>query len=98
MILRAVFWIAVVSFFMPREPDLGLGRPSDGIGTLMAQVEQGADPAKVCDNHVQTCAAGLSLFNLFQGFAVRSLDAVKADIEQSRARHPVEDTTRIAAD
>jgi hypothetical protein len=27
MILRAAFWIAVVAVFIPREPDLGYGRP-----------------------------------------------------------------------
>ncbi len=28
MILRAAFWIAVVAVFIPREPDIGYGRPS----------------------------------------------------------------------
>lgn len=88
MILRAVFWIAVVSFFMPREPDLGLGRPGseqEGIGGLMARVEA-AEPAKACDGHESACSTGFSLFNAFQGVAVRSLDAVKVDIEQSKAK------------
>jgi hypothetical protein len=90
MILRAVFWIAVVSFFMPREPDLGLGRPGgdrDGIGGLMARVEA-ADPAKACQTRESTCATGFSLLSAFQGVAVRSLDAVRADLEQSKARQP----------
>ena len=88
MILRAVFWIAVVSFFMPREPDLGLGRPGsaqDGIGGLMARVEA-AEPAKACEGHETACSTGFSLLSAFQGVAVRSLDAVKADIEQSKAK------------
>ena len=27
MIIRALFWIALVAFLMPHEPDLGFGRP-----------------------------------------------------------------------
>ncbi len=27
MIIRAVFWIGLVAFLMPHEPDLGFGRP-----------------------------------------------------------------------
>ena len=28
MIIRAIFWIGLVAFLMPHEPDLGFGRPS----------------------------------------------------------------------
>jgi len=31
-LIRALFWLGVVAFLMPHEPDLGLGRP----GTLYA--------------------------------------------------------------
>ncbi len=89
MILRAVFWIAVVSFFMPREPDLGLGRPASDIGGLLASVEK--SPGKMCEGHEGACATGFSLFNLFQGVAVHSLDAVKVDIERSRKHVQVAD-------
>lgn len=27
MIIRAIFWIGLVAFLMPHEPDLGFGRP-----------------------------------------------------------------------
>lgn len=27
MIIRAIFWIGLVLFLVPREPDLGFGRP-----------------------------------------------------------------------
>lgn len=27
MIFRAIFWIGLVAFLMPHEPDLGFGRP-----------------------------------------------------------------------
>ena len=34
MILRALFWIAVVAVFMPREPDLGFGRPGAALASI----------------------------------------------------------------
>ena len=87
MILRAVFWIAVVSFFMPREPDLGYGRPGGeaGIAGLIQTAEGAASAgAKNCDDATGSCAKSLALLDMFQGVAVNSLDEVKADIEQSR--------------
>ena len=33
MILRAIFWIGLVSFLMPHEPDLGFGRPGAALPT-----------------------------------------------------------------
>jgi len=87
MILRAIFWIAVVSFFMPREPDLGYGRPSaeSGISGLIASAESAAaDPSSGCVKNAGACAAGLSILDAFQGVAVHSLADVKADIEASK--------------
>jgi hypothetical protein len=41
MLFRAIFWIGLVAFLMPHEPDLGFGRPgshanppSRGVGLL----------------------------------------------------------------
>ncbi|HEX2594274.1 MAG TPA: hypothetical protein VHL34_22420 [Rhizomicrobium sp.] len=88
MIVRAIFWIAVVSFFMPREPDLGFGHPgnADGIAGLI-QNAQGAASATVkqpCGEDAALCAAGETALAAFQGVAVNSLAEVKADIEASR--------------
>jgi hypothetical protein len=87
MILRAVFWIAVVSFFMPREPDLGYGRPGGeaGIAGLIDGAQSVAsESAKTCGEDKSTCVKGLAVLDMFQGMAVNSLDEVKADIEQSK--------------
>ena len=42
MIFRAIFWIGLVSLLMPREPDIGLGRPGAGI-SLPAMVKSWGD-------------------------------------------------------
>jgi hypothetical protein len=88
MILRAVFWIALVSVLIPHEPDLGFGRPHMGFA-FPAKV---ADWAKenisqsggVCADREKSCAAGLTLLDSFQSMAVRSMAQVRADIEQNR--------------
>jgi len=90
MIMRALFWIALVSVVMPREPDLGLGRPgtrsisSDALSWASGAVSQ---TGQACRGRQATCAAGLSFLDSLQSMAVQSLAQVKADIEaQQRAR------------
>ncbi len=87
MILRALFWIALVSVLMPHEPDLGFGRPHLGV-SLPSQIgdmarEAVASPQTACDAHSPACLAGVALLSSFQSVTVRSLAEVKADIEQS---------------
>lgn len=90
MILRAMFWITLVSVVMPREPDLGLGRP--GTHGLSSDANAWASdllsrPSQMCGGREATCAAGLGFLDSLQSVAVRSLAQVKADIEaQQRAR------------
>ncbi len=87
MILRAIFWIGLVSFLMPREPDLGFGRPGAEISpTSIAAIIQSTDVQGACTAHAQACAGGLSLLDGFQAYAVRSLDQVRADIEANRVK------------
>jgi hypothetical protein len=74
MLFRAIFWIAVVAIFMPREPDLGLGRP-------------GAPHALTCAGYGKPCAATLGALDTFQSLAVRSLAQVKAEIEADERAH-----------
>ncbi|HEY1708012.1 MAG TPA: hypothetical protein VGG10_07090 [Rhizomicrobium sp.] len=92
MIVRAIFWIAVVSFFMPREPDLGLGRPNGDTGGIAGLVQnaQTASTQATCDSKSNACAVGLGLLSQFRGVAVRSLAEVKADIEHSRQERAME--------
>jgi hypothetical protein len=88
MIFRAIFWIGLVSLLMPREPDLGLGRPGAGTSLPSAVTSWAATglsrPGKVCEDHAAACAGGLALFDSFQSDAIRGLAAVKADIEADR--------------
>jgi hypothetical protein len=90
MILRALFWITLVSVVMPREPDLGLGRPgTHGLSSdaLSWATDAASRPSQMCSGRETTCAAGLSFLDSLQSVAVRSLAQVKADIEaQQRAR------------
>jgi hypothetical protein len=65
MILRAIFWIGLVSLLTPHEPDLGLGRPGAGI-SLPATVESWAvtglsRPGNPCDGAEGACAGGLGV-------------------------------------
>lgn len=87
MIMRAIFWIGLVSFLMPHEPDLGFGRPSSNLSTQsVASLIQATDVQSACMAHQEACAGGLSVLDNFQSFAVRSLDQVRADIEANRTK------------
>ena len=87
MILRAIFWIGLVSFLMPREPDLGFGRPGAQISPAsIASLIQAPDVQGACVQHAAACAGGLSVLDGFQAYAVRSLDQVRADIEANRTK------------
>lgn len=89
MLFRALFWIAVVSVFMPREPDLGLGRPSSHASLLetaggLANAVQ-SNPS--CSTDAAACRTGWGLLDSLQSITVRNLAEVKADIEEAeRAR------------
>jgi hypothetical protein len=89
MIFRAIFWIGLVSLLMPREPDLGLGRPGLAGGDLtlpsVAAATTGlGQAAQLCTGHAAACAGSLSLLDSFQDKAVRGLAEIKAEIEASR--------------
>ena len=91
MILRAIFWIGLVSFLMPREPDLGFGRPGADAASLASpgsieQLIQSTNVQDACASHREACAGTLSILDNFQSLAVRSLDQVRADIEANRAK------------
>jgi hypothetical protein len=79
MLLRALFWIAVVAVLMPREPDLGFGRPGR-LGLLA-----GTDPAHLdCRDYETACERAVGFADSFQAIALHSLAQVKADIEQDQ--------------
>ena len=95
MIFRAIFWIGLVSLLMPREPDLGLGRPGGlhipGLAAAAPALAKSAlvqsplaGSTTVCTDHAAACAGGLSMLDSFQDQAVRGLAQVKAEIEADR--------------
>jgi len=87
MILRALFWIAVVAVLMPREPDLGFGRPGIGSASpdsMLSTVSSALKAPKACDGAQGACAAALGLLDRLRGAAVESLAQVKEDIEEAQ--------------
>ena len=84
MILRAAFWITVVAVFIPREPDIGYGRPDAPSVVPPKAVAFIAQLLKIppCVEHAQ-CAAGLSLASDFRQAARERLELAKADLKAS---------------
>ncbi len=83
MIIRAIFWIGLVAFLMPHEPDLGYGRPGnhakDAIGGMISAT-RGA-----CGARDGACAGQLGYFDRFRAMGLRSLEEVRADIRAHRS-------------
>lgn len=82
MLFRAIFWIGLVSVLMPREPDLGLGRPGAGANlsaALFSAAEEGLS------GHAAGYADRDSTESGFQSLALRSLAQIRADIAESKA-------------
>ena len=98
MIFRAVFWIAVVAILMPREPDLGLGRPGTAAslpGAIFSRLTELVEPGTAnCKDREMACIAASGAASQLQHTAFRSLAEVKAEIEEAK-REREED--RVAA-
>jgi hypothetical protein len=102
MILRAIFWIGLVSLLMPHGPDLGLGRPGAG-ASLSSKIAALAAPGlPKPDEQCSTACAGslgahkldlhdLGVLSVLENASGRSLAEVKAEIDHSiqarRLRH-----------
>jgi hypothetical protein len=87
MIFRAMFWIAVVAVLMPREPDLGLGRPGASSGNLLSKLTSMIEPGQAaCTDNELACAAasGMAAKVNVPDFARNGLAEVKAEFEQAR--------------
>jgi hypothetical protein len=92
MIMRAIFWIAVVAVLMPREPDLGLGRPGVNASTpsaLLSKLTSLIEPvlsanASTCQSDPIACVAANNVAVKVPDFAVGGLAGVKAQIEEAR--------------
>ena len=90
MILRAAFWITVVAVFIPREPDIGYGRPDVPSVVPPKAVEMVAQVLKVppCAEHAQ-CIAGLSLASDFRQAVRDRLERAKAELKASSPPKPL---------
>lgn len=76
MIIRAIFWIGLVAFLMPHEPDLGYGRPGAKVGGLIPS-------SSTCE--AKDCAGHLGYFDRLRAISMRSLEEVRADIKAHRS-------------
>jgi len=98
MIIRAVFWIGLVSLLAPHEPDLGLGRPGAGIAqTSPAAILSAAAGLSRTDGTCGSACAGApgapseALFD--NGRVIAGLADVRAQIaadRKARAAHGIE--------
>ncbi len=89
MIFRAIFWIGLVSFLMPHEPDLGFGRPGAALSaaapsSIGALIQASGAAQDACATHKEACAGSLSILDGFQAVAIRSMDQVRADLAANR--------------
>lgn len=76
MIIRAIFWIGLVAFLMPHEPDLGYDRPGH-------QAQVASSGPRDCT--AKDCAGHLGYFDRFRAIGMRSLQEVRADIRAHRS-------------
>jgi hypothetical protein len=83
MILRAVFWIGVVSLLAPHEPDLGLGHP--GAGTMQPSPAMippvAAGLSRTGQDCGSACAGGLDFFSALHLNPAASVSAGLADVK-----------------
>ena len=91
MILRAMFFVAVVAILMPHEPNLGLGRPGGNISaaSMFSTVASVLVPSpENCKDRAMECAAATAASGQLQTAAFQSLGQIKAELDAERAeRH-----------
>jgi hypothetical protein len=95
MIVRAVFWIGLVALLMPREPNLGLGRPdllpaSATILSSAADALPSDTPAGTVTDCEAACAGSPGIIQRLglgpDGTVTQGLAQVKAQIDADIAR------------
>ena len=84
MILRAAFWITVVAVFIPREPDVGFGRPNVPSIVPPKTAEWIAQSFKVppCSERTQ-CLGGLPFASDLRAALIERLERAKAEIHEA---------------
>jgi hypothetical protein len=95
MLLRALFWITVVSVLAPREPDMGFERPGAFASMLASGGERLGNPVHQPRQEREVrCDAIRAFFDVLQSDVTRNLLRVKADIEEQereRFRERIDD-------
>ena len=85
MILRALFWIAVVAVLLPHEPNLGLGTPASASAQLISGISQAVAPDRAdCRDREAACIAASGVLAKIEGAAVNGLADVKAQLAEAR--------------
>jgi hypothetical protein len=89
MIFRALFAIGLVALLMPREPDLGLGRPGAdmGLASPVAIFPAASGLSRSDADCAMACAGGRTLPAFLAAFGRdtrRGLAEVKAEIDADR--------------
>lgn len=84
MILRAAFWIVVVALLIPREPDVGFGRPNVPSIVPPKTAAWIAQTFKVppCSERTQ-CIGGMSAVSDLREAMIARLDRARAEIKAS---------------
>lgn len=87
--VRVIFWLTVVALLMPREPDVGFGRPDANAGfsslaPSMAANSAAPRSAPNCKDYQAACEAGLELADQLQTAALLGLARVKVEIERQK--------------
>jgi hypothetical protein len=81
MLLRALFWIGLVSLMLPQEPDLGIG--DTGRDAPASSTGHPVDKHSPCTG---SCAQGLWNLAAFHALGMRSMDEVSADLDAHRTK------------
>jgi hypothetical protein len=81
MLLRALFWIGLVSLMLPQEPDLGIG--DAGRDAPASNAGRPTDSHGPC---TRSCAQGLWSLAAFHALGMRSMDEVRADLDAHRTK------------
>ena len=85
MILRALFWIAVVAILLPHEPNLGLGTPQSASAKLFSGISQAmASDQAGCRDKETACIAASGILARIQGVTAGGLADVKAQLAEAR--------------
>jgi hypothetical protein len=89
MIMRALFFMAVVAILMPHEPNLGSDRPDSHVSaaSMLSTLASVVSPSQEsCRDRAIACAAAIAASGQLQAAAFQSLGQIKTELEAERAK------------